>query len=87
MSRAYRITVAESLSRHVQVDDGVCSNLELLPILEKRAMGALLAAELEQKGFERDGDTATRKEKDGITVNRFASVVELPDGREKNDQE
>jgi hypothetical protein len=68
MSRAYRITVAESLSRHVQVDDGVCSNLEMLPILEKGAMGALLAAELEQKGFERDGDHAVRKEKDGITV-------------------
>lgn len=68
MSRAYRITVAESLSRHVQVDDGVCSNLELLPILEKPAMGELLAAELEQKGFEREGDVAVRKEKDGVTV-------------------
>lgn len=68
MSRAYRITVAESLSRHVQVDDGVCSNLEMLPILEKGAMGALLAAELEQKGFEREGEHAIRKEKDGITV-------------------
>ena len=68
MSRAYRITVAESLSRHVQVDDGVCSNLELLPILQKPAMGALLAAELEQKGFLKEGDHAIRKEKDGITV-------------------
>ena len=68
MSRAYRITVAESLSRHVQVDDGVCSNLEVLPILEKDRMGELLAAELEQKGFEREGDEAVRKEKDGITV-------------------
>ncbi len=68
MSRAYRITIAESLSRHVQVDDGVCSNLEMLPILEKGAMGALLAAELAQKGFEREGDYAIRKEKDGITV-------------------
>ena len=68
MSRAYRITVAESLSRHVQVDDGVCSNLEVLPILEKGRMGELLAAELEQKGFVRDGDEAVRKEKDGVTV-------------------
>ena len=58
MSRAYRITVAESLSRHVQVDDGVCSNLEVLPILEKDRMGELLAAELEQKGFVREGDEA-----------------------------
>src|SRR4051794_21770220 len=68
MSRAYRITVAESLARHVQVEDGVCSNLELLPVLEKDRMGELLAEELEQKGFERKGDKAVRKEKDGITV-------------------
>ena len=68
MSRAYRITVAESLSRHVQVDDGVCSNLEVLPILEKDRMGELLAAELVDKGFVRDGDEAVRKEKDGVTV-------------------
>ncbi len=68
MSRAYRITIAESLSRHVQVDDGVCSNLELLPILGKGAMGALLSAELEQKGFLREGDHAVRKDPDGITV-------------------
>jgi hypothetical protein len=68
MSRAYRITVAESLSRHVQVDDGVCSNLEVLPILEKDQMGELLAAELEEKGFVREGDHEVRKEKDGVTV-------------------
>ena len=68
MSRAYRITVAESLSRHVQVDDGVCSNLELLPVLEKDRMGELLAAELEQKGFEREGDDEVRKDKGGVTV-------------------
>ena len=68
MSRAYRITVAESLSRHVQVDDGVCSNLEVLPILEKDRMGELLAAELEGKGFKREGDEAVRKEADGVTV-------------------
>lgn len=68
MSRAYRISVKESLSRHVQVEDGVCSSLELLPILEKERMRELLAAELAQKGFERKGTLATRKEADGITV-------------------
>jgi hypothetical protein len=64
MSRAYRIEVKESLSRHVQVDDGVCSTLELLPILEKPRMGELLAAELEQRGFIRQGDVVTRKQGD-----------------------
>lgn len=68
MSRAYRISVKESLSRHVQVDDGVCSSLELLPILSKERMGELLAAELEQRGFKRDGNVAKRAEKDGITT-------------------
>ncbi len=68
MSRAYRISVAESLARHIQVDDGVCSNLELLPVLEKRQMGELLAEELEAKGFKKEGDQAVRKEKDGTTV-------------------
>ncbi len=68
MSRAYRISVAESLARHIQVDDGVCSNLELLPVLEKREMGALLAEELLAKGFEKKDGKAVRKEKDGTTV-------------------
>ncbi len=68
MSRAYRISVKESLSRHVQVEDGVSSSLELLPILQKERMRESLAAELAGKGFARDGNTATRKEKDGITT-------------------
>lgn len=68
MSRAYRISVAEALSRHVQVDDGVCSNLELLPVLEAPRMGEILAKELEQGGFVRDGDKATRKEAGGVTI-------------------
>ncbi|MBL8912323.1 MAG: hypothetical protein JNM17_16650 [Archangium sp.] len=68
MSRAYRISIKESLSRHVQVDDGVCSQLELLPILPKERMRELLGAELTEKGFVREGDTASRKEGDGITT-------------------
>lgn len=68
MSRAYRITVKESLSRHVQVEDGVSSSLELLPILQKERMRELLAAELTQRGFERDGNSAKRDAGKGITV-------------------
>ncbi|MGV3623722.1 MAG: hypothetical protein ACO1OB_23080 [Archangium sp.] len=68
MSRAYRISVKESLSRHVQVEDGVSSSLELLPILEKERMRELLAAELSARGFERDGNTSSRKEAGGITI-------------------
>lgn len=68
MSRAYRISIKESLSQHVQVDDGVTSTLELLPILQKDRMSALLGAELEGRGFTRNGNTATRKEKNGVEV-------------------
>lgn len=68
MSRAYRISVKESLSRHVQVEDGVSSTLELLPILARERMRELLAAELGQKGFEREGTTARRAEGGGVTT-------------------
>lgn len=62
------ISIKESLSQHVQVDDGVTSTLELLPILQKDRMSALLGAELEGRGFTRNGNTATRKEKNGVEV-------------------
>jgi hypothetical protein len=78
MSRAYRISIEESLSRHVEVDDGVASKLELLPILSRERTGDLLAAELEKKGFTREGDKAVRREKDGVTVE-----VSLNDGEVK----
>jgi hypothetical protein len=78
MSRAYRISIEESLSRHVQVDDGVASKLELLPILSRERTADLLATELEKKGFKRDGDKSVRQEKDGITVE-----VSLKDGEVK----
>jgi hypothetical protein len=68
MSRAYRVSVAESLRRHVQVEDGICSTLEILPLLDRDRMAELLAAELEKKGFERKGDLAVRTEADGIEV-------------------
>src|SRR5256885_14767463 len=78
MSRAYRISIEESPSRHVQVDDGVASKLELLPILTRERTGDLLAAELEKKGFKREGDRAVREGKDGVSVE-----VSLTDGQVK----
>jgi hypothetical protein len=68
MSRAYRISIKESLTRTVEVDDGVCSSLELLPILQKERMRELLAHELGQRGFVRQGQTATRAADDGVTI-------------------
>ena len=68
MSRAYQITVSESVRRHVQVSDGIRTQLELLDVLPAQAMGDLLAAELTQRGFERDGDDMVRVGEDGVEV-------------------
>jgi hypothetical protein len=68
MSRAYRISVSESLNRVVQAEDGVCSKLELLPILSQEELGGLLAEELARRGFTREGPIALRTEPGGIRV-------------------
>lgn len=67
MSRAYRISVRESVTNVVCAEDHVSCELELLGILPADQMADLLAAELAQKGFERDGDKARRQAK-GVTV-------------------
>ena len=76
MSRAYRIAVKESVRRHVRIEDGVCTSLELLEILPQEAMSELLAKELEGRGFKREGDKEVRDEADGVRVE-----VGLKDGR------
>lgn len=68
MSRAYRISVSESLNRVVQAEDGVCSKLELLPLLSREELAGLLAEELASRGFTREGDVAVRNEADGVRV-------------------
>lgn len=67
MSRAYRISISESLRRHVQIEDGVRSSLEVLPVLPKERMVELLAEELARRGFHREEGRAVR-EQDGIRV-------------------
>src|SRR5688500_12097013 len=68
MSRAIQIRVSESVVRTVHVEDGVQSPLEMLPILAPERMGELLAKQLEDLGFTRDGDKAKRKDPDGVEV-------------------
>ncbi len=67
MSRAYRISVRETLRRVIRAHDRVSTQLELLEILSPEEMAELLSQELEQRGFERkDGDLV--KEQDGVLV-------------------
>lgn len=69
MSRAYRIRISESLRRHIQVDDGIQSRLEILEILPADQTAALLERELEAAGFEqREDGQWVRVDEDGVEV-------------------
>jgi hypothetical protein len=68
MSRAYRIAVSESVSRTIHVEDGVATSLELLDILPPERMGGILTDELKRRGYEVDGDTATKTDDDGVEI-------------------
>ena len=68
MSRAYRITVKESDTRHLKAGDEICTQLEILEILPPEDMATLLKEELKKRGFEEQDDgTMIRKDGD-ITV-------------------
>lgn len=67
MSRAYRIRVRESLHRVIRAADHVSTQLELLEILPADEMAQLLAEELERRGFQRRGQSLSRRH-EGITV-------------------
>src|SRR5437660_3185845 len=61
MSRAYRITVKETLSRELRGADEICTQLDLLEILPPEQMAQLLKDELKERGFaEREDGTMAR---------------------------
>jgi hypothetical protein len=68
MSRAYRVTVRGSVHRVVHVEDGVCTSLELLPILPPAETAGLLAAELAKRGFSRENGVARRTTDDRVII-------------------
>jgi hypothetical protein len=67
MSRAYRITVKESLRKDLAASDEVCSDLEILEILPPEQMADLLRRELKGRGFKERENKLVRIE-NGITV-------------------
>ncbi len=68
MSRAYRITVKESDTRHLKAGDEIGTCLEILEILPPEDMATLLKNELRNRGFaEQDDGTMTRRDGD-VTV-------------------
>lgn len=74
MSRAYRIKVSESLKKVIRAEDHVRSQLEVLQVLPAGEMAELIAQQLIERGFERDGNIVRRTE-DNITVS-----IDLTDG-------
>lgn len=86
MSRAYRIALSDTLRRHVEIEDGIQSQLELIPVLAADRMRAILAEELNKKGFAIDGDRARREETDGIMIeiNLQESTVNIVKKTEKD---
>jgi hypothetical protein len=67
MSRAYRISVKESETRHLRAGDEIGTTLELLEILPPEDMATLLRGELKERGFEEQPD-GTLVRKDGATT-------------------
>jgi hypothetical protein len=67
MSRAYRISVKESINRVIKAEDRVGTELEILEVLPSEQMAELLAQALEGQGFERREGLMVR-EQNGVTV-------------------
>jgi hypothetical protein len=67
MSRSYRISVRENQNRTIKAEDHVSTQLEVLEVLPPENMAELLAHELEQRGFEREGEVMVRRQND-VTV-------------------
>ncbi|CAN5327251.1 hypothetical protein BH11PLA2_BH11PLA2_01260 [soil metagenome] len=68
MSRAYRITVAESASREIVAADEIRSCLELLNVLPPEATAKLLSNELKARGFEETAEGPLQRVTGSVTV-------------------
>src|SRR5947209_20514423 len=79
MSRAYRITVKESESRHLKAGDEICTQLEILEILPPEDMATLLREELKRRGFnDRDDGTMVRQDGDlTVTIDPCSGEVSV----------
>ncbi len=67
MSRSYRVSVKENVSRIIRAEDRVSTCLEILEVLPCEQMAGLLSDELQKRGFEKKGNVLVRAE-DGITI-------------------
>jgi hypothetical protein len=77
VSRAYRLTVSESLRRVIKASDRVTSQLELLGVVPPEETSEILAAVLAERGFEQQADGAWRREAEGIEVTVDVTTAEV----------
>ena len=82
MSRAYKIKVKESARHVLRARDHVSSQLEMLEILPTERMADLLAAELQRRGFKKQGAKLVRQTKDGVVIEHGLTDRLLDDPRE-----
>lgn len=68
MSRAYRITVKESDTRHLKAGDEIGTQLEILEILPPEDMATLLREELKTRGFKEQPDGTLVRGDGDVTV-------------------
>lgn len=69
MSRAYRISVKEGVTKIICADDEVSTDLEIVEVLPQPEMTELLEKELEKRGFKKEGEVMVRHEENkNITV-------------------
>jgi len=76
MSRSYRISVRECVNRVIKAEDRISTQLEILEVLPADQMADLLARELEQDGYRREGNLLV-KEEDGVVVSIDAKTGEV----------
>jgi len=85
MSRAYRISVKESVRSVIRAEDHVQTHLEVLEVLPCDQMAELLAKELAKIGFQREGDEMARTDdKTRIVVDLESSSVTVSVAADKD---
>ncbi len=85
MSRAYRIAVKETLSKVIRAEDHVSTQLEMLDILPADQMSDLLAEQLVQAGFVREGNSAVRRDRDVVvSVDLESGTVTVTSEKSRN---
>jgi hypothetical protein len=68
VSRAYRITVKESVTRELKAGDEICTTLEILEVLPPEDMATLLREELKGRGFNEQEDGKLVRKDGELTV-------------------